>query len=74
MLCDEPTGALDSETGKMILKLLISMAKHYYTTVIIVTHNASIASISYKVIQFKDGKIKSVKINENPLDVGEVAW
>jgi len=74
MLCDEPTGALDSETGKMIFKLLKLMVKKYHTTVIVVTHNESIASISDKVIRLKDGEIKNIETNEKPLDVEEVIW
>ena len=74
LLCDEPTGALDSETGKMILALLYKMAKEYGQTVIIVTHNASFAPVADRVIRLKDGKIVEVENNENPISLEEVSW
>ncbi|SHO53575.1 ABC transporter ATP-binding protein [Anaerocolumna xylanovorans] len=74
MLCDEPTGALDSETGKMILKILQEMSAKYNTTVIIVTHNAVIADIADTVLRLKDGKVESVVKSDNPLKVEEVEW
>lgn len=74
LLCDEPTGALDSETGKNILELLEIMAKKYKKTVIIVTHNASIALCADTIIRIKDGKIEKIEDNINPLSVSEVEW
>ena len=74
LLCDEPTGALDSETGVMILKLLQDLSIQKNKTVIIVTHNAALAQAADKVIHIRNGKITSVDINENPLDVSEVNW
>ncbi|MDE7105877.1 MAG: ABC transporter ATP-binding protein, partial [Anaeroplasmataceae bacterium] len=74
LLCDEPTGALDSETGKMVLKLLLKMAKEYGKTIVIVTHNQNIAKLADVIIQVKNGKIKSLEEQSNPLDVEEVEW
>lgn len=74
LLCDEPTGALDSETGRLVLELLTDMAKKYKKTVIIVTHNASIALCADTVIHIKDGHIEAVEQNKRPLSVDEVNW
>lgn len=74
LLCDEPTGALDSNTGIMILKLLQKMAKSVHSAVIVVTHNSSIAAVADKVIQIKDGKITEMIKNENPKEIDEVVW
>ena len=74
MLCDEPTGALDSETGKLILKILKKLVVDYNTTVIIVTHNASIADVADTVLRLKDGKVESIVKNETPAEIEEVVW
>lgn len=74
LLCDEPTGALDSQTGIMVLKLLLSMAKNYGKTIVIVTHNQNIAKVADVVIKVKNGKIKSLEEQSNPCDVEEVEW
>ena len=74
LLCDEPTGALDSETGVMVLKLLLSMARDMNKTIIIVTHNQNIAKMADVVIRVKNGKIKSCEEQEHPLKVEEVDW
>jgi len=74
MLCDEPTGALDSETGKNVLTFLRKMVTDYSTTVIVVTHNVSIASIADCVLHLKDGKIESLEDNRTPADIEEVEW
>lgn len=74
LLCDEPTGALDSETGVVILALLQKMSRERKKTVIIVTHNAALAQAADKVIRIKNGKIREVCRNEAPLAVNEVNW
>ena len=74
LLCDEPTGALDSETGVMVLKLLLSMARDMNKTIIIVTHNQNIAKMADVVIRVKNGKIRSCEEQEAPLSAEEVDW
>ena len=74
LLCDEPTGALDSETGVMVLKLLLKMAREYNKTIVIVTHNSNIAEIADKIIRVRSGKIQSIENNSNPKNVDEVEW
>ena len=74
LLCDEPTGALDSKTGVLILNLLQDMSNSKNTTVIIVTHNALLAEAADKVIRIKNGQIESMVINENPKKIDELEW
>lgn len=74
LLCDEPTGALDSETGAMVLKVLLNMARNYNKTIIIVTHNQNIAKMADVIIRVKSGHIKEVINQDNPLSVDEVDW
>lgn len=74
LLCDEPTGALDYNTGKTILKLLSDTAKIYNMTVIVITHNSAIAPIADRIITVKSGKIASVKKNENPVSIESIEW
>ena len=74
LLCDEPTGALDSVTGATVLKLLKEQCEVRGTTVLIVTHNALIADIADTVVRVKNGKIESVTDNENPKPIDEVSW
>ena len=74
LLCDEPTGALDSETGVMVLRLLLSMARDYGKTIVIVTHNQSIARMADVVVRVKSGRIRSCEVQENPLAVEELEW
>lgn len=74
LLCDEPTGALDHKTGKNILKILKSYAKDENKTVIIITHNSSIAQIADRVIEIYDSKVKNIKLNEKPKKIDEVEW
>lgn len=74
LLCDEPTGALDTDTGVTVIRLLHDLSVNEKTTVIIVTHNEVIADIADKVIHLKNGKIESVDINESPKDIDEVEW
>lgn len=74
MLCDEPTGALDSETGKNILKTLWETCKTNKQTTIVVTHNTTIADVADRVIHIKDGKIVKIDTNDNPKPIEEVTW
>ncbi|MBU5455403.1 ABC transporter ATP-binding protein [Caproiciproducens sp. MSJ-32] len=74
LLCDEPTGALDYNTGKAILKLLQDTCRKYNMTVVIITHNLAITPMGDKVIKVKNGMIESVTINENPLPVERIEW
>ncbi len=74
LLCDEPTGALDSKTGAQILKLLHDVSLNYKKTVIIVTHNQKIAECATRVIRISDGKIISDVINEHPINPEKVDW
>ncbi len=74
LLCDEPTGALDSVTGQKIITLLQKNCKEMGMTTVLITHNAVIAEIADKVIKIKNGTVKSVKVNENPKKADEIAW
>lgn len=74
LLCDEPTGALDSDTGQRIIALLQKNCKEMGMTTILITHNAVIADIADKVIKIKNGTVKSVMVNENPKRADEIAW
>jgi len=74
LLCDEPTGALDSETGAMVLALLLGMARKSGKTIVVVTHNQNIAKMADVVIRVKNGKIRSVEEQAEPLSVEEVEW
>jgi len=74
LLCDEPTGALDSETGVLVLKLLLSMARDMGKTIIIVTHNQNIAKMADVVVHVKSGKIMSCVTQDSPLSAEEVDW
>ncbi len=74
LLCDEPTGALDSKTGSKIIKLLKDISRKYKKTVIIVTHNSNIALIADRVLHIQDGKIVSDTINENIKEPEEIIW
>ena len=74
MLCDEPTGALDYNTGKMILKLLSDMCKEKEMTVIVITHNQAIAPMADRIINIKNGKVEKVEMNESPVSIDEIEW
>ncbi len=74
LLCDEPTGALDYQTGKAILKLLQDTARANGMTVIIITHNAALTAMADRVIRVKNGTVASVTLNENPQNVSEIEW
>ena len=74
LLCDEPTGALDSKTGLQVLGLLGDVSKQYGTTVAIITHNALIAPLADRVIRIRNGEIESVTVNDAPASVEEISW
>ena len=74
LFCDEPTGALDEKTGKMILKVIQDINKKYHTTCLIITHNPSIAQMANKVVKVSSGKIKEYYTNEKVMDALEVSW
>ena len=74
LLCDEPTGALDINTGKTILKLLSDMCRKNGITVVVITHNQAISAMGDKVIKVKNGIVDSVVINDNPVSVDEIDW
>lgn len=74
LLCDEPTGALDVETGKQILRLLQNTARDFNTTVIVITHNAQIAPMADRVIYIHDAKVKEIVENPRPRSVDEIEW
>ena len=74
LLCDEPTGALDYQTGKAILKLLQDTGRRTGMTVIIITHNSALTAMADRVIRVKSGTVISQKKNENPVDVAEIEW
>ncbi len=74
ILCDEPTGALDSKTGVLVLKLLLKMTREFKKTVVVVTHNQNITKIGDTVIRVKNGKISSFENIENPEDIDNLEW
>ena len=74
LLCDEPTGALDYKTGVTILKLLQQASREQGMTVIVITHNLAIAPMADRIISMGSGKINSIKLNHNPVDVERIVW
>ena len=74
LLCDEPTGALDYQTGKAILQLLQDTGRKNGMTVIIITHNAALTAMADRVIRVKNGTVSSVIQNEHPQDIAEIEW
>jgi len=74
IFCDEPTGALDSSTAKIIMSILLNMNKENNITVILITHNTELANLSNKVVYVVDGEIDSVKVVENPLSLEKIVW
>ena len=74
LLCDEPTGALDSRTGVVVLKLLLSMARDFGKTIVVVTHNQNIARMADTVVRVKNGRIVSCEAQAHPLAAEEVDW
>ena len=74
LLCDEPTGALDYETGKAILKLLQDTCRKSGMTVVIITHNSALTAMADRVVKIKNGTVASVSINENPESLENIEW
>lgn len=74
LLCDEPTGALDYQTGKAILQLLQDTARKSGMTVIIITHNSALTAMADRVIRVKSGTVASMTLNENPQNIAEIEW
>ncbi|MCL2539540.1 MAG: ABC transporter ATP-binding protein [Oscillospiraceae bacterium] len=74
LLCDEPTGALDSATGKQILNLLRDTCKNQSVTVIIITHNSAITPIADRLIRLRSGTVANIEINANPVPVSRIEW
>ena len=74
LLCDEPTGALDYNTGKQILKTLQDTCRKMKTTVIVITHNSAIAQMADRIIKINDAKVRSMELNNNPLSVEDIEW
>ena len=74
LLCDEPTGALDYNTGKAILKLLQNMCRERGMTVIVITHNQALAPMADRLIHIKNGQVSRMELNENPTSIDEIEW
>ncbi len=74
LLCDEPTGALDIETGKQVLQLLRATCTNLKTTVIIITHNQEIAKLANRVIRINDGRVESIELQEYPANINDLDW
>ena len=74
LLCDEPTGALDYQTGKAILGLLREMCETYQMTVVVITHNSALAPMADRVIHLRNGKVYSVEMNQNPQPIEQIEW
>lgn len=74
LLCDEPTGALDYNTGKAILKLLQDMSRKLGMTIVVITHNLALTAMGDKVIHVRNGKVSSMSVNENPTPVERIEW
>ncbi|MCA9208389.1 MAG: ABC transporter ATP-binding protein, partial [Planctomycetales bacterium] len=74
LLCDEPTGALDFETGKRVLRLLVDLNERLDTTVVVITHNAALAQVADRVIHLRSGEVSEVTENATPISPEEVVW
>ena len=74
LLCDEPTGALDYNTGKSILKLLQNMCRERGMTVIVITHNQAIAPMADRLIHIKNGQVSQMELNEHPVSIDDIEW
>ena len=74
LLCDEPTGALDSRTGEQVLELLTRLCRDFGTTVVMITHNSSIAPLGNKIIRLHNGSVQEVTVNPTPMRVEDIQW
>lgn len=74
LMCDEPTGALDISTGKLVLQVLMDVNRKMGTTLLVITHNASIAEIANRVIHMRDGAVSQIDVNAEPKELDEVVW
>lgn len=74
LLCDEPTGALDFQTGITILKLLQDTCRNYHKNVIVITHNQAITPMADKIITMRSGRVQDITVNQNPVSVEEIVW
>ena len=74
LLCDEPTGALDYNTGKLILKLLQDTCRKNNMTVVIVTHNLALCPMADRVIHVKSGQVEKMELNPNPMSIDDIEW
>jgi putative ABC transport system ATP-binding protein len=74
LLCDEPTGALDYQTGKLVLEVIARINREFGTTAIVITHNAAIAGMADRVVRLGDGRIASVDANAHKLSPAELTW
>ncbi len=74
LLCDEPTGALDSETGVLVLEVISRVNRELGTTCALITHNASIAEMAHRIVRFFDGHIASDEVNRSPREPGDIVW
>lgn len=74
LLCDEPTGALDYQTGKQVLELLEETCRKYKITTIIITHNGAITPMADRIIKFKNGRVEDTELNSNPVSIKNIEW
>jgi putative ABC transport system ATP-binding protein len=74
LLCDEPTGALDYSTGKLVLSLLRNVNRETATTVVVITHNAAVGGMADRVVRLKDGRVESLTVNEHPVSADAIEW
>lgn len=74
LLCDEPTGALDYQTGKQVLTLLQNTCRHDGITALIITHNAALAPMADRVIRMNSGRVTSIELNDSPVPISEIEW
>ena len=74
LLCDEPTGALDYQTGKQVLELIEDTCRKDKITTIIITHNGAIAPMADRIIKFRNGRVEDISINKNPISIKNIEW